>query len=185
MAESEIPILKIKGVVAAYMYTVPHGMIPLIIVTKKINWEALHVLDMWNQGCIILTKKDIQNGKDVFALRFLHMQQHTIFLGGKDLLASIEVEPTYARRDLETMLRVTLIDLREMMVQGTFSGGKQLALTIDRIYAYVPLIHQTEQGFTKQYKKSLQLCEKEHMNYKDMVYIYDMLVETTKQIDML
>ena len=131
----------LESVTSVYSYTLPQGDIPLVIVGKKVDRALLRQIDIRSEGGIILTRKDIEDGKDVFALRFLHMQQHSTLIAGKDVLKKLEIQKKHARHALESMFRVTLIDLRELLVQSDVHKdlAEKLALSLARVHSYADL----------------------------------------------
>lgn len=72
----------------------------------------------------MLTQTDVQQGADVFALRFLHMQQHSTLLHGVDVLGKIALHKKDVRSDLEREARQKAIQLREEYLSYTGSIGE-------------------------------------------------------------
>jgi hypothetical protein len=64
-------------------------------------------------GIIILTHDDLRDGADVFALTFVHMQEYSTLINGKDKLADLKIKKKHVRHHIETLARQMLIDTRE------------------------------------------------------------------------
>jgi len=177
----------VDGVLAVYAYNLPQWIIPLVIVSKKVDRKNLQSAYGWSNWCIVLTKKDIKEGKDVFALRFLHMKAHANLLFWKDLLKKIHIKNEPARLALESMLRVTLIDMREYMLQNSIKKHviDRISLSLDRIASYTNVIESKHKTWKNQIHTCIEICAKDDFQYEDLMTIYLLLEKMTKYIDRL
>lgn len=107
---------EVKGVLAVYAYKLPYAEIPLLIIDKSVDRAALKNAFGRTQGSVIITHDDIKHGRDVFALKFVHMQMRSSFVAGDKILKDLDIKDTHIRDELESTLRILLIDLREMMM---------------------------------------------------------------------
>ena len=62
---------------------------------------------------IFLSKEEIENAHDAFAIEFLDIRAAYKVLHGEDVVAGIEVEPSHHRHQVEHELRSRLLRLRE------------------------------------------------------------------------
>lgn len=180
-------LIDIVGVVSVYAYDVPHRTIPLVIVSKKVKWEILRGATDWDAWWIILTKKDVEDGQDAFALRFLHMKKHAKHIAWKDMLKKIEIKQPQARLALEGMLRVTLIDMREILMQEIIDEDMidMLALSIDRIASYTQLVSGSQKAWKKHVETCLDICQKDVCSHDELEVIYHVIEKMTKEVDQL
>ena len=65
---------------------------------------------------IFLSREEIQNAHDAFAIEFLDIRASYRILRGEDVIAGIEVEPEHHRHQVEHELRSRLLRLRERYV---------------------------------------------------------------------
>lgn len=175
------------GVIAVYAYDLPHATIPLVIVSKKIKRDELRKGTDWNAWGIVLTKKDVEDGQDVFALRFLHMKKHAKHIAWKNLLKKIEIKQPQARLALEGMLRVTLIDMREILMQEVIDEDMidMLALSIDRIASYTQLVSWSQKAWKQHVETCLDICKKDVCSHDELEVIYHVIEKMTKEVDQL
>lgn len=110
-------ILAVAGedLIAIYMYQQTHKDRIPIFVLRDIDLQQLATIKkvFREKHFIILSQEDITEGADVFALKFLHMKNHTELVQGKDVLADIHLQKEDVRSDLEREIRQKSIQLRE------------------------------------------------------------------------
>lgn len=170
----------IDHVIAVYTYSLPHASIPLVIVEDAVQWTTLKACDVWQKGGIILTRKDIQQGQDVFALRFLHMQEHASFVSWEDILLSLEIDHAHVRHACEAMLRVMLIDLREYMVQENIHEDMctMLGISLSRIQSFLS-VASMDDAMQKIFAEYSTRCQEKNMTHEDLVALYGHLLSLT------
>jgi hypothetical protein len=73
--------------VSIYLYQTPHKKIPVFIV-KEVNFVLLNTMRSFfaHEHFIVLTEDDINEGKDVFCLKLLHIKNHSSLFYGKDVV---------------------------------------------------------------------------------------------------
>jgi hypothetical protein len=100
--------------VAVYSYEIKKGSIP-IFVMKHVDFSVLqsYKKHFQNEKFIMLTQDEIDNGCDVFPLKFLHMKNHSTLVFGSDVFSSIKIEKSDLKHILELHLRTKMVQLRE------------------------------------------------------------------------
>ncbi len=172
---------------AVYEYKLPQGEIPLVIVDHTaINRDILKKEFSRSKWCIVLTHDDVKHGTDVFALRFLHMQQRTVFVGGEELLKDIKIKKDNLREEFEYVLRSLLIDLREMILLPNIhkTTHSMLELALDRILvAAEELGEKHHKGHEWELKDAIDACHAHKVDHEFLVMLYKKIEHLTKIVD--
>ncbi|USN56997.1 MAG: hypothetical protein H6766_00545 [Candidatus Peribacteria bacterium] len=87
--------------------------VPVIIIKDDAEMADIPTDMRKKDGIIILTRDDLKQGADVFALTFVHMKEYCTLLKGKDRLANLDIKKKHVRHHIETLARQMLIDTRE------------------------------------------------------------------------
>jgi len=69
--------------------------------------------DLVSEKFIIFTRDDIENWADSFALKFLHIKNHSQLISGEHVFDTVNIDKSYLRNNLELEVRNKLIQLRE------------------------------------------------------------------------
>lgn len=99
-----------SNLIAIYEY----GAIPIFIF-KNANFIKLEASKKYleKELFIMLDKDDINNGSDIFALKFLHIKNHAKLILGTPIFEKLKIRKEDIRFTLEADLRNKLIQLRE------------------------------------------------------------------------
>jgi hypothetical protein len=102
-------------------------------------------------------------------------------------LKKIEIKNEPARVALESMLRVTLIDMRECMLQTSIESQvvDRISLSLDRISSYTDVLDGKHKTWKIQIQTSIDICAKDSFSHEDLISIYLLLEKMTKYIDRL
>ena len=97
-----------------YLYQKADKKVPVFIV-KEVNFVFLNSIRGFfaHEHFIILTEDDIKEGKDVFCLKLLHIQNHSELFYGKNILSEVKFKLSDLRSALELEIRNKRIQLRE------------------------------------------------------------------------
>lgn len=100
--------------VSIYLYQKQEKKIPVFIV-KKADFVFLNSIRRFfaHEHFIILTQDDIQEGKDVFCLKLLHIKNHSELFYGKHILETLKFKLSDLRSALELEIRNKRIQLGE------------------------------------------------------------------------
>lgn len=99
--------------IAQYTYDVMNRSIPVIILKHDEQMDTVPSDIKTKDGIIILTRDDLRDGADVFALTFVHMQEYCTLVNWKDRLKTLKIKKKHVRHHIETLARQMLIDTRE------------------------------------------------------------------------
>jgi len=103
-----------RNLVSLYVYKTLNADIYIILIKtmdfKK--FDDLKKILKWKKF-IMLTLDDIENGADIFALKFLNIKNNSDLLFWKDILKNIKIKKSDLRQNIEYELRTKLIQLRE------------------------------------------------------------------------
>lgn len=107
----------------------------IALVCNEISGPMLSVLGgclRTNEMPLLLRKKDIERGRDVFALDFLHMSTDYTMIAGEDVFKDMIIDRDDVRRNLEYELRSRLIRLYNVLSVSTSTKDRK------NIIAYTP-----------------------------------------------
>lgn len=118
-----------------YNYNVMESSIPVIIIQNDNMMSDIPHQMKKEDGIIILTDDDLQQGADVFALTLVHIQENSTLIDGDDVLNQLTIESKHVRHHIETLARQMLIDTREYEYRGVdrLSVRDHCLLAIDRM----------------------------------------------------
>ena len=88
---------------------------------------------------IFLSREEIENGHDAFAIEFLDIRAAYKFLHGEDVVAGIEVEPSHHRHQVEHELRSRLLRLRERYLVLQKDRRELTRLMVDSVPTFATL----------------------------------------------
>ncbi len=105
-----------------YQQTVDKSL-PIFIMEKMDFVNLVDVKKYFEgQSFIMLTRSDLENWADIFALKFTHMKKYSKLFAGTNVLYSVQVKKSDLRYNLEMEIRNKLIQLREWYL--SFEGWK-------------------------------------------------------------
>jgi len=128
MWKKTLEILKEKlgdSVISIYNYEKIKGANIPVFVVKKMNFTDMSDVKKKLSGekFIILTESDIVDGKDIFALSFLHIKYNSVLVDWKSVFSDMSFDKKNIRHNLEMEIRYKLIELREAYL--SFDGNKK------------------------------------------------------------
>lgn len=115
----EVKLQKIKSALGKHLLSIlryqPYKTEIIVFVVTNVDYQTLDSLRTEFQGenFIIFKEDDIVNGKDVFALEFLHIKNNHLLVEGHDYFSTLEIQKKDLKHKLEFELRNKLIYLRE------------------------------------------------------------------------
>ncbi len=177
---------KISSILSVYKYTLPSGDIPLIIIDEKAERDALSKAYQRSNGCVVITHDDLKHGRDVFALRFLHMQQRSNLVTGEDLLDGLKLKKDNVRNELESILRLLLIDLREMILLPKIHQNalSMVTLALDRILLGIEIFGKKHhKKYEQELETALEQCKKWSIDHEFLKSLYAQIEHLTKKVD--
>ena len=89
---------------------------------------------------IFLSREEIQNAHDAFAIEFLDMRAAYRILHGVDVVADIAVEPEHHRHQVEHELRSRLLRLRERYVAAQEDRRELTRLLVESLPSFATLL---------------------------------------------
>lgn len=103
------------NLLALYDYEVSINSLLPIFILKSVDFLCLKEIkkDLASEKFIIFTNDDIVNWADSFALKFLHMKNHSELIIWENVFENINIEKKHLRANLELEVRNKLIQLRE------------------------------------------------------------------------
>lgn len=105
--------------------------------------KAYGPVDWWlkkkQPAPVFLAVEEIKNAHDAFAIEFLDIRAAYQVLHGEDVVASIEVEPTHHRHQVEHELRSRLLRLRERYLALQKDRRELVRLMVDSIPTFATL----------------------------------------------
>ena len=89
---------------------------------------------------LLLTKKEVVNGVDVFPLDFLNLKNTITLIHGKNIFKDLKVEKKHVRHELEFEVRSKLMTFRRMVLQ--LKSKKDIALVLQNtVVTLLPLFN--------------------------------------------
>jgi len=88
---------------------------------------------------LLLTEREVNTSTDCFAIEFQDMQRHHQVLFGKDVIASLVVERTFYRAQVEHDLRAKLLRLRQKAAGMLSEGDLLRRLLLDSLSTFCVL----------------------------------------------
>jgi len=112
------------NLLALYEYQQTVDKIIPVFILEKMDFVNLVELKKYFEGqsFIVLTRSDLENGADIFALKFIRMKKYAKLFAWTNILHSVQVKKSDLRYNLEIEIRNKLIQLREWYL--SFEGGK-------------------------------------------------------------
>jgi len=105
---------------------------------------AYPAVDWWlkkrQPAPVLLSREEIANGHDAFAIEFLDIRQAYRTLHGEDLVAAIEIEPAHHRHQVEHELRSRLLRLRERYLALQKDRKQTTQLMVDSLPTFATLL---------------------------------------------
>lgn len=150
----------------------------MVFVVTNVDYQILDSLrkEFQNEHFIIFTEDDVVNGKDVFALEFLHIKNNHLFIEGHDYFKTLKIEKKELQLKLEFELRNKLVYLREqyLLEKKRTDFLKKIIPTMSILFEGLNYLKDQEnQGF----ENDLQNIEK---NYKIDLNVFKELIEAEK-----
>lgn len=150
----------------------------VVFVVTNVDYQILDSLrlEFKNEHFIIFTEDDIVNGKDVFPLEFLHIQNHHLLIEGHDYFTTLKIDKKHLQLKLEFELRNKLVYLREqyLLAPQRKSFLTKIMPTMSIIFeGLIYLKKQENQGF----ENNLKNIEK---NYETNLNIFKEILEAEK-----
>lgn len=109
-----------------------------LAVCRDLDFETLQKLKQLEEIPLLLTKKELVDGVDVFPIEFLNIKQHHTILHGEDFLKDIHVSKEHLRHQLEFEIRSKLIHLRGEYLQ--YKDKDLEALILAAVPTLAPLL---------------------------------------------
>lgn len=109
-----------------------------LAVCRDLDFETLQKLKQLEEIPLLLTKKELVDGVDVFPIEFLNIKQHHTILHGEDFMKDIHVSKEHLRHQLEFEIRSKLIHLRGEYLQ--YKGKDLEALILAAVPTLAPLL---------------------------------------------
>lgn len=109
-----------------------------LAVCRDLDFETLQKLKQLEEIPLLLTKKELVDGVDVFPIEFLNIRQHHTILHGEDFLKDIHVSKEHLRHQLEFEIRSKLIHLRGEYLQ--YKDKDLEALILAAVPTLAPLL---------------------------------------------
>ncbi len=116
--------LNLYGSILRKDFTVGRSDINVLIITRTLTIEHLRlVCDACSTARAIgvaplfLTREDLETSADVFPVKFMGMQETHRLVYGEDILAGIQIQPTYLRLRCEQEIKNILLRLRTMYLR--------------------------------------------------------------------
>ena len=89
---------------------------------------------------LLLTKKEVVNGVDVFPLDFLNLKNTITLIHGKNIFKDLKVEKKHVRHELEFEVRSKLMTFRRIVLQ--LKSKKDIALVLQNtVVTLLPLFN--------------------------------------------
>ena len=89
---------------------------------------------------IFLSRKEVENAHDAFAIEFLDIRAAYRILDGEDVVVNIEVEPEHHRHQVEHELRSRLLRLRERYVAAQKDRRALTRLLVESLPSFATLL---------------------------------------------
>lgn len=89
---------------------------------------------------IFLSREEVKNAHDAFAIEFLDISTVYRVLHGEDVVANIQVDPLHHRHQVEHELRSRLLRLREHYVAAQGDRRKLMRLLVESLPSFATLI---------------------------------------------
>jgi predicted nucleotidyltransferase len=106
--------------------------------------RAYEPIDWWlkrkQPAPVLLSVEEIERAPDAFAIEFLDIRAAYRVLHGKDLIASIQVDPAHHRHQVEHELRSRLLRLRERYMALQKDRRELIQLLVDSLPTFATLL---------------------------------------------
>jgi hypothetical protein len=136
------------GSAAREDYHETYSDVNLLLVVQRLDASALHalasVIVWWTheeklQPPMIMTRQELQDSADVFAIELLDIKTTHRTLAGEDVVMAIDVPMNLHRVEVEHELRTTLLRLRQHLLLATENSDQLRAVLAKSISSVVTL----------------------------------------------